>query len=71
MKLKVPAGSSTQLSNVVYEANARITQYNSSDSSLGIGTAVGYVASWDSTTGVLRYYQPVGFSTLSVYGYET
>jgi len=70
LKLKVPAGSSTQLSNVVYEANARITQYNSSDSSLGIGTAVGYVASWDSTTGVLRYYQPVGFSTFSVYGYE-
>ena len=65
LKLKVPAGSSTQLSNVVYKANTRIAQYNSSDSSLGIGTAVGYVASWDSTTGVLRYYQPVGFSTFS------
>ena len=70
LKLKVPASSSTQLSNVVYEPNTKITQYNSSDSSLGIGTAIGYVASWDSTTGVLRYYQPVGFSTFSVYGYE-
>ena len=47
----------------------RITQY-SNDSTIGIGTAIGYVASWDSNTGVLRYYQPVGFSTQSVYGYE-
>ena len=70
LKLRVPVGSSTQLSNVVYKPNARITQYNSTDSSLGIGTAVGYVASWDSTTGVLRYYQPVGFSTGAIYGYE-
>ena len=33
-------------------------------------TAVGYVASWNPDTGVLRYYQPVGFSTLSQYSYK-
>ena len=33
-------------------------------------SGVGYVASWDSDTGVLRYYQPVGFSTLSQYSYK-
>ena len=69
LKLKVPGGSSTQLSNVEYKPNTRITQY-STDSSVGIGTAVGYVASWDATTGVLRYYQPVGFSTSVLYSYE-
>jgi len=69
LKLKVPNTSSTQLSNVVYKANARITQY-STDSNVGVGTAVGYVASWDSTTGVLRYYQPVGFSTSVLYSYS-
>ena len=66
LKLTPPSGSTTQLSNVVYRPNARITQY-SDDSTLGIGTAVAYVASWDNTTGVLKYYQPVGFSTISVY----
>ena len=69
LKLKVPSGSSTVLSNVVYPKNTKITQY-SNDSTIGIGTVIGYVASWDSNTGVLRYYQPVGFSTQSVYGYE-
>ena len=69
LKLKVPSGSRTVLSNVVYPKNTKITQY-SNDSTIGIGTAIGYVASWDSNTGVLRYYQPVGFSTQSVYGYE-
>ena len=69
LKLKVPSGSSTVLSNVVYPKNTKITQY-SNDALIGIGTAIGYVASWDSNTGVLRYYQPVGFSTQSVYGYE-
>ena len=69
LRLKVPSGSSTVLSNVVYTKNTKITQY-SNDSTIGIGTAIGYVASWDSNTGVLRYYQPVGFSTQSVYGYE-
>ena len=69
LKLKVPSTSSTVLSNVVYSKNTRISQY-SNDSTVGLGTAVGYVASWDSNTGVLRYYQPVGFSTQSIYGYE-
>jgi len=69
LKLRVPDNSSTLLSNVVYKPNARITQF-SDDAAAGIGTAVGYVASWDSTTGVLKYYQPVGFSTQSLYGKE-
>ena len=69
LKLKVPDNSSTVLSKVVYKPNTKITQY-SSDSTVGVGTAVAYVASWDSNTGVLRYYQPVGFSTQSVHGYE-
>lgn len=34
---------------------------------IGTGiTAVGYVASWDNITGVLKYYQPVGLATASV-----
>tara|TARA_B100001989_G_scaffold188159_1_gene137597 strand:+ start:25 stop:1656 length:1632 start_codon:yes stop_codon:yes gene_type:complete len=69
LKLKVPSNSSTVLSDVVYTKNTKITQY-SDDSNIGIGTAIGYVASWDSNTGVLRYYQPVGFSTQAIYGYE-
>jgi hypothetical protein len=36
----------------------------------GVGkTAVGFVASWDSITGVLKYYQPVGLATVGV-GYK-
>ena len=30
----------------------------------------GYVASWNPVTGILKYYQPVGFSTLSTYSYK-
>ena len=38
---------------------------------MGVGsTAVGYVASYSSDTGVLRYYQPSGLSELSGYGYK-
>lgn len=34
---------------------------------IGTGiTAVGYVASWDNVTGVLKYYQPVGLATEAV-----
>ena len=69
LKLKVPSSSGTSITNVVYQKNTKITQY-SNDTTIGVGTAIGYVASWDSNTGVLRYYQPVGFSTQSVYGYE-
>jgi hypothetical protein len=32
-------------------------------------TAIGFVASWDSNTGVLKYYQPVGLATAGV-GYK-
>ena len=37
---------------------------------IGVGsTAVGYVASWDSATGVLKVYNPVGLASTS-YGYR-
>ena len=45
--------------------NAQITQ------TVSVGnTAIGLVASWNQNTSVLRYYQPVGFSTLSVASYQ-
>ena len=48
-----------------YPNNEIITQ------TVGVGsTAVGYVASYSSDTGVLRYYQPSGLSELSGYGYK-
>ena len=64
LKLK-PQVASASTSEFDYPLNAKITQH------LGVGnTAVGYVASWDRDTGVLRYYQPAGLSKLSTYGYE-
>jgi len=52
-------------SDTLYPVNSLISQ------TVGVGsTAVGYVASWDTSTGVLRYYQPVGLSTLSNYNYK-
>ena len=63
--LKLKSAGSTALSNITYTTNSLITQ------TVGVGsTAVGYVASWEPDTGVLRYYQPVGFSTLSQYSYK-
>ena len=45
--------------------NAQITQ------TVSVGnTAIGLVASWNQNTSVLRYYQPVGFSTLPVASYQ-
>lgn len=45
----------------IYTVNTPITQ------TVGTGkTAIGYVASWDSNTKVLRYYQPVGIAETSV-----
>ena len=63
--LKLKSTGGVALSDITYPPNALITQ------NVGVGsTAVGYVASWDSNTGVLKYYQPVGFSTLSQYSYK-
>ena len=65
LKLKPDASSGLTTSNVTYTPNALITQ------KVGVGsTAVGYVASWNPDTGILKYYQPVGFSTLSTYSYK-
>lgn len=47
-----------------YAVDSTITQ------TVGLGlTAIGFVASWDTITGVLKYYQPVGLATASV-GYK-
>ncbi len=44
-----------------YAVDSKITQ------TIGAGvTAVGFVASWDNVTGVLKYYQPVGLATAAV-----
>jgi len=57
LKLK-PVGAGNT-SDVQYPVNAEIRQ------TVGGGnTAVGYVASWSPLTGVLRYYQPVGLTTI-------
>jgi hypothetical protein len=57
LKLK-PVGSGN-ISDTFYPNNSLITQ------NIGVGsTAIGYVASWNQNTGILRYYQPVGLSTL-------
>jgi hypothetical protein len=55
------SGLSTQ---TTYPVDSVITQ------TVGLGqTAIGFVASWDNITGVLKYYQPVGLATASV-GYK-
>jgi hypothetical protein len=63
LKLK-PVGAGNT-SDTVYPVNAEIRQ------TVGVGsTAVGYVASWNRNTGVLKYYQPVGLSTIANNGYK-
>jgi hypothetical protein len=55
------AGLSTQ---TTYPVDSIIRQ------TVGSGvTAIGFVASWDNVTGVLKYYQPVGLATQGV-GYK-
>ena len=44
-----------------YPVDSTITQ----TTGLGV-TAIGFVASWDNITGVLKYYQPVGLATQGV-----
>ena len=63
LKLK-PVGAG-HTSDTVYPVNAEIRQ------TVGVGsTAVGYVASWNRNTGVLKYYQPVGLSTIANNGFR-
>ena len=57
------AGAGATTTGTIYPINAQITQ------TVGVGsTAIGYVASWNKDTGILRYYQPVGLTTLSAAG---
>ena len=59
VKLVDPNGSS--IAGVDYDVDSIINQ------TIGIGsTAIGIVASWDNTTGILKYYQPVGLASTSV-----
>ena len=51
----------TTSTNTVYPIDKEITQTISTGS-----TAIGFVASWDNTTGVLKYYQPVGLAKSEV-----
>ena len=64
LKLKPDPGSGVSTTtDTVYPINAQITQ------KVGIAsTAIGYVASWNKDTGILRYYQPVGLTTLTAAG---
>lgn len=62
LKLKSSIGSGTT-AGTTYVLNSQISQ------TVAVGqTAIGYVASWDPDTGVLRYYQPVGFVTSTYSG---
>jgi hypothetical protein len=55
-------GAATSLTT--YAVDSSITQ------SISTGTvAIGFVASWDNVTGILKYYQPVGLATVGV-GYK-
>ena len=47
-----------------YAVDSKITQEISTGT-----TAIGFVASWNNVTGVLKYYQPVGLATVGV-GYK-
>ena len=51
----------TTSTNTVYSIDNVITQTISTGT-----TAIGFVASWDNTTGVLKYYQPVGLAKSEV-----
>ena len=62
LKLKSSVGSGTT-AGTTYVLNSQISQTVSAGQ-----TAIGYVASWDPDTGVLRYYQPVGFVTSTYAG---
>ena len=59
LKLK-PVGAGNT-ADTEYPLNGEIRQEVGTASSI----AIGYVASWNKNTGVLRYYQPVGLSTIS------
>ena len=67
-KFEASALNSLKLSGITtlstYPADAIIKQ------TVGTGkTAIGFVASWNNITGVLKYYQPVGLATIGV-GYK-
>jgi len=62
--LKLRSISGGDITNTTYTVDTPVYQ------TIGVGsTAVGYVASWDSATGVLKVYNPVGLASTS-YGFR-
>ena len=66
LKLKPGVGGGTT-AGTVYNVNSQISQ-EVTISGVTTARAIGYVASWNPDTGVLRYYQPVGFVTSTYAG---
>jgi len=62
--LKALKLTGTATSLTTYAVDSTITQTISAGT-----TAIGFVASWNNVTGVLKYYQPVGLATVGV-GYK-
>ena len=62
LKLKTLSGGN--IADTTYAVDTAVSQ------TIGIGsTAVGYVANWDSSTGVLKLYTPAGIGT-ETYGFR-
>jgi hypothetical protein len=62
---EVSALSSIKLSGVTTQTTYPVDSIIKQTIGTGV-TAVGFVAAWDNTTGVLKYYQPVGLATVGV-----
>ena len=62
--LKLVAEGGGNISDVTFDVDTAVSQ------TVGVGsTAVGYVANWDSSTGVLKLYTPTGIGN-STYGFR-
>ena len=62
---EVSALNSLRLTGVTTQTTYPVDSIITQTTGLGV-TAIGYVASWDDVTGVLKYYQPVGLATAGV-----
>jgi hypothetical protein len=62
---EVSALNSLKLSGVTTQTTYPVDSIITQTTGAGV-TAIGFVASWDDVTGVLKYYQPVGLATEGV-----
>lgn len=62
---EVSALNSLKLSGVTTQTTYPVDSVITQTTGLGV-TAIGFIASWDDVTGVLKYYQPVGLATEGV-----